>query len=203
MTRQPSFRNSRFTRRSRALFAANFRFQNARLPAGMLQCLGQPCQKQPSTKIASRFRLKRKSGLRLGQFADAHAVPISTISSKQIQDWLINRGVAGRTQNNYRRLISTLFKFAIRRGYLPKDHDELSGVEKIKDSGGEIEVFTPGELRKLFAACETPVKERGKWRHPRRHDSLSGRCRFLRIARGGNPAARLVGNPSCRRGAIH
>jgi integrase len=102
--------------------------------------------------------------LRLGQFADAHAVPISTISSKQIQDWLINRGVAGRTQNNYRRLISTLFKFAIRRGYLPKDHDELSGVEKIKDSGGEIEVFTPGELRKLFAACETPVKERGKWR---------------------------------------
>ncbi len=102
--------------------------------------------------------------LRLGQFADAYAVPISTVSSKQIQDWLTARGVAGRTQNNYRRLISTLFKFAIRRGYLPKDHDELSGVEKIKDSGGEIEVFTSDELRKLFAACETPVKERGKWR---------------------------------------
>jgi integrase len=102
--------------------------------------------------------------LRLGQFADACAVPISTVSSKQIQDWRANRHVAGRTQNNYRRLISTLFRFAIRRGYLPKDHDELSGVEKIRDSGGEIEVFTPDELRKLFAACETPVRERGKWR---------------------------------------
>jgi integrase len=102
--------------------------------------------------------------LRLGQFADCFAVPISTVSSKQIQDWLTNRGVAGRTQNNYRRLISTLFKFAIRRGYLPKDHDELSGVEKMRDSSGEIEVFTPDELRKLFAACLTPIQERGKWR---------------------------------------
>jgi integrase len=102
--------------------------------------------------------------LRLGQFADAFAVPISTVSSKQIQDWLTKRNVSGRTQNNYRRLISTLFKFAIRRGYLPKDHDEISGVEKIRDSGGEIEVFTPAELRQLFDACLTPVQVRGKWR---------------------------------------
>jgi integrase len=102
--------------------------------------------------------------LRLGQFADENAVPISTVTGKQIQEWLTNRNVSGRTQNNYRQLICTLFKFAIRRGYLPKDHDELGGVEKIKDIGGEIEVFTPDELRKLFAACQTPVKERGKMR---------------------------------------
>jgi len=102
--------------------------------------------------------------LRLGQFADSFGVPISTVNSNQIREWLTNREVSGRTQNNYRRLISTLFKFAIRRGYLPKDHDELSGVEKLRDSGGEIEVFTPEELRKLFSVCLTPVQERGKWR---------------------------------------
>ena len=40
--------------------------------------------------------------LRLGQFADAYAVPISTVSSKQIQDWLTKPStLAGRTQNNY------------------------------------------------------------------------------------------------------
>ncbi|HLX69357.1 MAG TPA: hypothetical protein VKV04_06995, partial [Verrucomicrobiae bacterium] len=61
--------------------------------------------------------------LRLGQFADAFVVPISAVGSKDIQEWLMNRNVSGRTQNNYRRLISTLFKFAIRRGYLPRDHD--------------------------------------------------------------------------------
>jgi hypothetical protein len=54
--------------------------------------------------------------LRPGQFADAFAVPISAVTSQQIQEWLTNRGVSGRTQNNNRRLVSTLFKFAIRRG---------------------------------------------------------------------------------------
>lgn len=98
--------------------------------------------------------------LRLGQFADCFAVPIASVTSKQIQDWLVGRKVSGRTQNNYRRLVSTLVRFAIRRGYLPKDHDEMSGVERVKDSGGEIEIFTPDELRKLFASCLTPVKER-------------------------------------------
>ena len=37
----------------------------------------------------------------------------------------------------------------------------LKGGELV-DGGGEIEVFTPTELRKLFAACETPTIERGK-----------------------------------------
>lgn len=105
--------------------------------------------------------------LRLGQFADSFQVPISTVTSHDIQSWLLNRGVSGRTQNNYRRLISTLFNFATRRGYLPRDHDVVSGVERVRDSGGEIEVFTPAELRKLFAACLTQVKERGKWRDRR------------------------------------
>jgi integrase len=61
-------------------------------------------------------------------------------------------------------LVNTLFKFAIKRGYLPKDHDEMSGVETATVDSGEIEVFSPAELQKLFAACLTPVKERGKWR---------------------------------------
>jgi len=53
----------RFTRRSLALFAINFRSQKLRLFAGVLECLGQPCQKQPSTKMATRARQKMKSGL--------------------------------------------------------------------------------------------------------------------------------------------
>ena len=65
-----------------------------------------------------------------------------------------------------------LFRFAFKRGYLPKDHDEMSAVELAENDGGEIEVFTPVELRKLFNACHTPVKERRKWRD---RDTLAGR----------------------------
>jgi integrase len=112
---------------------------------------------------------------RLGTFADSFQLRITNVTGKQIEEYIrglktLNKDenerhqLSGRTQNNIRRLISTLFKFAIKRGYLPKDHDEISGVERASVNSGEIEVFSAAELQKLFAACLTPVKERGKWR---------------------------------------
>jgi integrase len=112
---------------------------------------------------------------RLGAFADSFQLRITSVTGKQIEEYIrglktLNgdesqrRQLSGRTQNNIRRLVSTLFKFAIKRGYLAKDHDEISGVEKASVDSGEIEVFSPAELQKLFTACLTPVKERGKWR---------------------------------------
>lgn len=101
---------------------------------------------------------------RLGHFADAFNVRISLVSGKQVEDFIRGLGVSGRTQNNFRQLINTLFRFAVKRGYLPKDHDEMDAVELADNESGEIEVFNPVELRKLFNACLTPVQERGKWR---------------------------------------
>lgn len=112
---------------------------------------------------------------RLGNFADNFNVRISTVTGSQIEKYIrglktLNkdenerRDLSGRTQNNIRRLISTLFKFAIKRGYLPKDNDEISAVEKATVDSGEIEVFSPAELQKLFDACLKPVIERGKTR---------------------------------------
>jgi integrase len=113
--------------------------------------------------------------LRLGHFANAFNVPVSAVTGKQIEDFLraarparSKEGksyfLSGRTQNNFRRLINTLFKFAIKRGYVPKDHDELNAVELADEDYGDIEIFTPTELRKLLNSCLTPVKERGKMR---------------------------------------
>lgn len=113
--------------------------------------------------------------MRLGQFADAFNVRITSVTGKQIEDFLRAprpaRGkegssyvLSGRTQNNFRQQIITLFKFAIKRRYLPKDHDEMHAVELADEDNGDIEIFTPLELRKLFNACLTPVEERGKMR---------------------------------------
>jgi integrase len=101
---------------------------------------------------------------RLGKFAQAFQLRISLVTGKQVEDFIRALGVAGRTQNNYRQLLNTLFRFAVKRGYLPKDHDEMNAVELADNDSGEIEVFNPLELRKLFNACLTPVQERGKWR---------------------------------------
>ena len=90
---------------------------------------------------------------RLNHFANAFQVPIGSVTGAEIEEYLRALGRSGRTQNNYRRIIGTLLKFATRRGYLPKDHSEMDAVEKADDDSGDIEIFTPAELRKLFAAA--------------------------------------------------
>ncbi|HEY5298094.1 MAG TPA: tyrosine-type recombinase/integrase [Verrucomicrobiae bacterium] len=60
----------------------------------------------------------------------------------------------GRTKQNYLRVIGALFRFAIGRKYLPKDSiDEIEAVQPPKDDGGEIEIFTPKEMREILLAA--------------------------------------------------
>ncbi len=94
---------------------------------------------------------------RLIQFSETFQVPISAITGRQIEEYIRGLGKSGRTQNNHRRIIGTLFKFAIKRGYLPKDHDEMNAVEKADDQSGDIEIFTPDELQKLFANARAEI----------------------------------------------
>lgn len=61
-TIQPFFLNSRLTKRSLFLFCSNFVNQKRRLFTGRPR-FPLPCQKSPSTKMASFFRGKAKSGL--------------------------------------------------------------------------------------------------------------------------------------------
>jgi hypothetical protein len=65
-TRHPAFIHSVFVSTSRSRFRLNFAAHHARFAFGSVRCLGQLCQKQPSTKMAifllgntisARFRL--------------------------------------------------------------------------------------------------------------------------------------------------
>jgi integrase len=63
------------------------------------------------------------------------------------------------TRNNFRRHIITLFNFARRRGYLPRDREtEAHWLEKAKIKSKPIEVFMPGELAELLAVAEGQPK---------------------------------------------
>ena len=78
---------------------------------------------------------------------------IGDVTGKEIDHWLRGLGVAPRTRNNIRRTIATLFLFAKGQKYVGKDHDELDAVPVAKDNDGEIEIFTPGEMRELLAVA--------------------------------------------------
>ena len=95
---------------------------------------------------------------RLNHFSNAFQVPLTSVTGAEIEEYLRALGRSGRTQNNYRRIIGTLFKFATRRGYLPKDQNEMDGVEKADDDAGDIEIFTPAELGTLLAVARPEMR---------------------------------------------
>jgi integrase len=95
--------------------------------------------------------------LRLERFAGAFHCPISSVSTAQVEQFLLNLGVTGRTQNNFRRMIGTLFHFAVKRGYLPKDHSGVEDVELATETPPDIGIFTPEEMGKLLGAARPEI----------------------------------------------
>ena len=63
MTCTPIFPSNLPVRLSRCLFRSSFALQNCERVFGVWPHRGQPCQKQPSTKTATRELGKKKSGL--------------------------------------------------------------------------------------------------------------------------------------------
>jgi integrase len=78
---------------------------------------------------------------------------IGDVAGRDIDNWLRDLGVSGRTRNNIRMSVQTLFGFAKAKRYLGKDHDEMDAVPVAKESSGKIEIFTPAELQELLAAA--------------------------------------------------
>jgi integrase len=93
--------------------------------------------------------------LRLARFAKDFQMPISEVTTRDLEDWLFALTTSLVTRDNFRRLIITLFNFARRRGYLPRDREtEAKWLEKPKLVGRPIQVFTTGELTELLEASE-------------------------------------------------
>jgi len=95
---------------------------------------------------------------RLGRFADAMQMNIGQVTGVMIQKHLDGLNVAGRTQQNHLRHITSLFRFAARKKYLPKDAlDEIAAVEKPEAELTDIEIFSPVELRELLTAARPEI----------------------------------------------
>jgi len=95
--------------------------------------------------------------LRLNRFAESFHCPISSITTQEIEVFLLGLKLSGRTQNNFRRIIGTLFRFAVKRGYLPKDHPGVTAVELASERPGEIEIFSPEEMSKFLLAAKPDI----------------------------------------------
>jgi integrase len=89
----------------------------------------------------------------LNRFANRFHGRLSDVRGNDVDAWLRDLGVGPRTRNNLRNSVQALLNFGIARKYLPKDHDEMDAVPVAKDGGGEIEIYTPDEMKELMTAA--------------------------------------------------
>jgi integrase len=86
--------------------------------------------------------------------AEDFQIQISDLSGADVDEWLRERDLAGRTRNNYRDLVRTMFNFAKRKKYLPFDHNEIDAVSIAKEGATEIEIFSPAEMAMILSCAE-------------------------------------------------
>ncbi len=124
-----------------------------RLPKKMVpEIVAELLQAKESDGMSAVY-LKDLRG-RLGRFAQGFIGAISFVTSAEIEDFLRGLKLSGRSRNNYRRAIGTLFYFGESRGYLPKGMAQVDSVAVAKEEDSEIEIFRPGELMAVLEYAE-------------------------------------------------
>ena len=73
---------------------------------------------------------------------------IADIEPKEISAWLRGLGVGAVSRNTVRSRLASLFSFAKRQGYAPKN--PMADVERAKERGGEIGILTVAETARLM-----------------------------------------------------
>jgi integrase len=89
---------------------------------------------------------------RLGKFSEANHCQIASVAATEINAFLRSLDCSQRGKANYKASIRTLFKYAIREKWLPKDHIDWQDVDTIRVGAPEIEIFTVEEMNKLLRA---------------------------------------------------
>ena len=85
---------------------------------------------------------------------------VSAITEQEIRAFVEKQGGSARNRKNMRDAVVTVWRWARREGYLPRDmQTEAERVEApIIKRAERIEIFTPEEMRKLLAAAQDHIR---------------------------------------------
>jgi integrase len=90
---------------------------------------------------------------RMGRLAEDIKMPIAELETSNLDAWLRGLDVKGRSRNNYRAMLMTLFRFARSKGYLPKgEATAAEELQRAKQKSGETGIFTPQQFLTLLNA---------------------------------------------------
>jgi site-specific recombinase XerD len=91
---------------------------------------------------------------RLSKFADTFHCQLASVTATEINAFLRRLDCAPRGRTNYKGAIRTLFRFAAKEKWVPRDHVDWLDVDTIKNGVSQIEIFKPDEMVKLLKAAQ-------------------------------------------------
>lgn len=94
---------------------------------------------------------------RLGGFAKAFNLEVRELVAQDVADYLERLNLHPRMYNNQLSMLRTFLRFCQARGWLSKHEDLLSAAERRSRTQSEIEIFTPGELRRILTVTAPHV----------------------------------------------
>jgi len=106
---------------------------------------------QRKTKDGASIRYIQSLRSALRRLAGSFRKPIASISTRDLEQWLDQTKASGRTRNNLRLSIVTLWRWARAQNYVPRDVEtEADRIGTVKDRGGEIGTLSPAQLYLLL-----------------------------------------------------
>ncbi len=89
--------------------------------------------------------------VRLARFADAFRKDCCDVTTAEVQAWLDSLSLSRQSYKNFRTVAHLFFEFAVARGYAADN--PVAGSESLTVGSGDVEIFTPAEIRRLLAAA--------------------------------------------------
>jgi len=134
-------------------------FYLAHLEASRKSCtIAELVQDYLASKSRSQKRKRHLDDLksRLRRFNEHFAQQVaSCVKAKDIELWIHGLGVEPQTMNNYRTIVSGLFAYAMKHGFV--NENPVTKIEKVKVPSKDIAILTPTQLRKLFASADQRI----------------------------------------------
>ena len=93
---------------------------------------------------------------RLGRFRrDFGSCIVATVTANQCDDWLRAFPLSAQSRNNYRRVLSTFFAYAVARRFCPDN--PIVNTSKAKVMAKPVEVLTPEQTRRLLQSADADI----------------------------------------------
>jgi site-specific recombinase XerD len=93
----------------------------------------------------------------LKQLKEKFHCQLRAVTTGQLSDYFRNMDVSPRSKNNARATVGAFFTFCKERGWLARDHEGVSLVQKFKERPTDITIYSPWEVAQFLRFARTDL----------------------------------------------